>query len=223
MDKANKNVIFAEFSTEVDKTGKHQETAEMEDKDIQYLDNFEQSLIQDLLKTCTSLGMLDGTLLSSEDIDGKWKEFAPEYMAEAVPNLDSFPEAAIGWAGYIGMAVAKWWDQDWGRHHGEKYSTLHGPRGFDDMDDHIVQDILGYAPGSAQAGVIQKIMLACTQQAISKIRHEGIERQTALAFHIFARAARAMFRIGAAIQLRKEGYRFQKVHLNTIQGNRPVS
>ena len=95
----------------------------MENKDIEFLDNYELSLTEELLRVCTSLGMLDGTLLSSEDIDGKWKEFAPEYMSEAVPNLDSFPEAAIGWAGYIGMAVTKWWDIDWGKHHSEK-STI---------------------------------------------------------------------------------------------------
>ena len=118
----------------------------METKDIEYLDRYEASLVDELVGLCTSFGLLDGELLASDDIDGKWKEFAPEYMAEAVPNLNPFPEAAIGWAGYIGMAVAKWWDLDWGRHHSEKYEALHGPRGFDDMDDHIMQDILGYGP-----------------------------------------------------------------------------
>lgn len=196
----------------------------METKDIEYLDRYEASLVDELVGLCTSFGLLDGELLASDDIDGKWKEFAPEYMAEAVPNLNSFPEAAIGWAGYIGMAVAKWWDLDWGRHHSEKYEALHGPRGFDDMDDHIMQDILGYGPGSTEAGVITRLLLACTQQAISRIRHEHVESQSVMAFHIFARSARAMFRTGAAIQLRKDGYKFRKVTLNTVDRNgRPVS
>ena len=108
----------------------------MEEKDIEYLDNFEARLTEDMLRLCTSLGMLDGTLLESEDITSKWKELAPEYMADAVPNIKEFPEAAVGWAGYIGLAVAKWWDEDWGKHHNAKYSSLLGPRGFDDMDEH---------------------------------------------------------------------------------------
>lgn len=196
----------------------------MESKDIEYLDRYETALTDRLLKLCSSLGMLDGVLLASDDIDSKWKEFAPEYMAEAVPNLGSFPEAAIGWAGYIGMAVAKWWDMDWGRHHSEKYEALHGPRGFDDMDDHIMQDILGYKPGSPEAGAITGLLLACTQQAISGIRHENIESQSVMAFHVFARTTRAMFRIGAAVQLKKDGYKFQKVRLDTVDRNgRPVS
>lgn len=188
----------------------------METKDIEYLDSYEASLTEDLARLCTSFGMLDGELLATDDIDGKWKEFAPEYMAEAVPNLASFPEAAVGWAGYIGMAVAKWWDLDWSRHHSEKYEALHGPRGFDDMDDHIMQDILGYKAGSTEAGVITGILLTCTQHAIGRIRHENIEGRTVMAFHVFARTARAMFRIGAAIRLRQDGYRFRKVSLNPV-------
>lgn len=192
----------------------------MEEKDIEYLDNFEASTLKEMIGLCTSLGMLDGSLPETDDINAKWKEFAPSYMAEAVPNLNSFPEAAIGWAGYIGLAVAKWWDEDWGRHHGEKYEILHGSRGFDDMDDHIIRDILGYELGSPQAGVITKMLLSCTQIAISHIRYESPETQTALAFHLFARAARAMFKIGAAIELKKLGYRYQKAILNTVPTDR---
>lgn len=185
----------------------------MEDKNIEYLDNFEAHLLEDMIRVCTSFGMLDGTLLESDDINAKWKEFAPEYMADAVPNINDFPEAAIGWAGYIGLAVAKWWDEDWGRHHNAAYLSLHGERGFDDMDDHIMKDIIGYEPSSAEAGVITKTIFCCTQKAIDAIRHENIEGQTVMAFHTFARAARAMFKTGAAIELKREGYRYQKVRL----------
>ena len=193
----------------------------MEEKDIEYLDNFEARLTEDMLRLCTSLGMLDGTLLESEDITSKWKELAPEYMADAVPNIKEFPEAAVGWAGYIGLAVAKWWDEDWGKHHNAKYSSLLGPRGFDDMDEHIMENILGYRRGSAEAGIVAKTLLCCSQLAINSIRHENIETQSVLAFQAFARATRAMFRIGAAMELKREGYRFQKVRIaESGTGNR---
>ena len=80
-------------------------------EEIQYLDTYESNLLNELLKTCTSLGMLDGELLNSEDIDYKWKEWAPEYIAEALPEVNSYPEFAMACAGYAGMAVAKWWDE----------------------------------------------------------------------------------------------------------------
>ena len=181
----------------------------MEEKE--FYEKFEKDLLNDMLRFCTSLGMQDGTLLSSDDIDGKWKEFAPEYMADAVPQINEFPEAALGWAGFIGMAIAQWWDEDWGRHHSVKYKELYGPRGFDDMDDHIVADILACPLGSSEAGTISKIILSCAQMAMDKIRRENIEAQTNKAYQVLARSMRAIFRIGVSIRLKKLGYKFQKV------------
>jgi hypothetical protein len=184
------------------------------EENTQYFDTYEANLMQEMLRMCASLGMLDKELLASEDIDQKWKEWAPEYIAEALPEVNSYPEFAIACAGYIGMAAAKWWDEDWGRHHSEAYSNLHGPRGFDDMDEYIVQNILGLTLDSVEAKQIMNIMLCCAQKAVNFIRHEQIEHQTTKAFHIFARTVRVMYKIGAAIQLKRLGYKFHKVALN---------
>ena len=115
--------------------------AVMEDT-TQYFDKYEETLQREILKMCSSLGMLDGELLASEDIDFKWKEWAPEYIAVALPEVNNYPDFAIACAGYAGMAAAHWWDEDWGRHHSAEFDSLLGPRGFDDMDEHIVQNIL---------------------------------------------------------------------------------
>ena len=184
-------------------------------EDIRYFDTYESNLQQEILRVCTSLGMLDGELLNSEDIDQKWKEWAPEYIAEALPEVNSYPEFAIACAGYAGMAVAQWWDQDWGRHHSAAYESLHGPRGFDDMDEHIVQNVLGLTLDSVEARQIVNILLCCSQKAVDFIRHEQIEAQTVKAFHIFARTVKVMFRTGAALQLKRLGYKFHKVDLNS--------
>lgn len=192
------------------------------EENTQYYDTYESNLLQELLRTCTSLGMLDRELLSSEDIDQKWKEWAPEYIAEALPEVNSYPEFAIACAGYVGMAVAKWWDEDWGRHHGEKYKSMHGSRGFDDMDEHIVKNILGLSLDSVEAKQIMNIMLCCAQKAITFIQHEHIEHQTVKAFHIFARTVKVMYKIGAAIELRRLGYKLHKVDMNSIN-RKPLS
>ena len=192
------------------------------EESVQYYDTYEENLLREVLKMCTSLGMLDGELLASEDIDHKWKEWAPEYIAEAIPELKSYHEFAIACAGYAGMAVAQWWDQDWGRHHSAKYETLQGPRGFDDMDEYIVQNILGLSLDSVDAKQIMHILLCCAQKATTFIQHEHIEHQTVKAFHIFARTVKVMFRIGASLQLRRLGYKFHKVDLNR-SGMKPLS
>lgn len=184
------------------------------EENTQYYDTYESNLMQEMLKMCNSLGMLDRELLNSEDIDQKWKEWAPEYIATALPEVNSYPEFAIACAGYVGMAVAKWWDDDWGRHHSAKFDTMYGPRKFDDMDEHIVQNILGLSLDSVDAKQIMNIMLCCAQKAVGFIQHEQIEHQTVKAFHIFARTVRVMYKIGAALQLKRLGYKFHKVELN---------
>lgn len=188
--------------------------------DIQYYDSYEKKLLEELVNTCSSLGMMDRTLLETEDIDQKWKEFAPEYIAEALPDINTYPEVAIAWAGYLGMAVAKYWDVDWGKHHSDTYVSFHGPRGFDDMDDHIMVDILGHPLDSKEAKQLTLTLQACAQKAINFIRHEQIEHQTVRAFHIFARTARTLYKIGASLQLKQMGYRFEKVNLDSLKGSR---
>ena len=186
--------------------------AVMEDT-TQYFDKYEENLQREILKMCSSLGMLDGELLASEDIDFKWKEWAPEYIAVALPEVNNYPDFAIACAGYAGMAAAHWWDEDWGRHHSAEFDSLLGPRGFDDMDEHIVQKILGLTLDSVEAKQIMNILLCCAQKASTFIRHEQIEHQTVKAFHIFARTVKVMFRTGAALELKRLGYKFHKVDL----------
>ena len=183
------------------------------EENTQYYDTYEENLLREVLRMCTSLGMLDGELLASEDIDQKWKEWAPEYIAEALPEVNAYPDFAIACAGYAGMAVAHWWDTDWGRNHSAKYETLHGPRGFDDMDEHIVQNILRLQLDSIEAKQIMNILLCCAQKATTFIQHEQIEHQTVKAFHIFARTVRVMYKIGSALELKRLGYKFQKVDI----------
>ena len=179
----------------------------------EYYDTFENNLLKELLRLCTSHQMLSGTLLSSEDIDERWKEYAPEYMADAVPQVNAFPAAAIAWAGYVGMAVAHRWDVDWENYSTEPYEKLHGEQGFDDMDEHIMQNILGLSLDSEEAHKIEDMMRRLGETALTLIRRERIEPQSPMAFHVYARVVKVMFKIGAAIELKRLGYKFEQVNL----------
>ena len=53
-------------------------------EDQLYYTMFEDRLVKEMLKICTDAGMLEGILLRSDDIDLKWKELAPEYIADGV-------------------------------------------------------------------------------------------------------------------------------------------
>ena len=110
--------------------------------DIQYLIRFEEKMQDDLLRLATTRGMLKGVLLATEDIDEQWKILAPEYMGDAVPQIAHYPTVSVAWAAYLGMAVAYGWDADWETFLKMPYQSYYGEQGFDDMDEHIVRDLL---------------------------------------------------------------------------------
>ena len=188
----------------------------MELTEIEYLNQFEENMQAELLKLCSSLGALKGVLLASDDIDLRWKEIAPEYMADAMRELNDYPTVAIAWAGYVGMAIAEWWDSDWQTGATKPYSSLHGAQGFDDMDEHIVRDIIGFHLNSNEAKGIEDMMRRLGEMALTLIRRENIEPQSPMAFHVYARVVKVMFRIGAAMELKRLGYKFEQVNLPNL-------
>lgn len=179
--------------------------------DTEYLTRFETSLQDELLRLCTSSQMLAGRLLASDDIDNRWRELAPEYMADAVPQIRDYPTVSVAWAAYLGLAVAHQWDTDWEKDANAAYQSYYGGQGFDDMDEHIVRDLLGLLLDGYEARAIENAIRQCGEAAVSRIRHEHIEPQSPMAFHVFARACKVMFRIGAAIELKRLGYKFEKL------------
>ncbi len=181
--------------------------------DLGFLNRFEEKIQNELLRICTSRGMLGGILLETDDITGHWDVLAPEYVADAVTQIADYPTVSVAWAGYLGLAVAHGWDKNWQECLKTPYKAYYGEQGFDDMDEHIVQHVLGLSLDSKQAQDLEAIIRACAQMAVTLIRREQIEPQSAMAFHVFARAIKVMYRIGAALELKRLGYKFEEMQL----------
>jgi hypothetical protein len=178
------------------------------------LERFEEKLQGELLRLCTSYGMLEGTLLSTDDINDLWHDtLAPEYVADAVTQIQDYPTVSVAWAAYLGMAVAHGWDKDWEKCKTAEYKSYYGNDGFDDMDEHIIRAIIGLPLESDEAKNIEMMIRRMAQTTVNLIRHEQIEPQSPMAFHVFARAVKVMFRMGAALQLKRLGYKFEKMSL----------
>jgi hypothetical protein len=175
----------------------------------EYLDNFELALIDKLVRLCRSYNKLQNVMPSSEDIDSLWPALAPEYLADAIEQVRDYPTVSVAWAAYMGMAIAHGWDTDWSRTAHISYKELYGQRGFDDMDEHIIAHILGIELSSNTARDIEDMTRRCGELTVDLIRHEQVEPQSPLAYHIFVRACRAMYRIGAALELERLGYKMQ--------------
>ena len=114
-------------------------------------------------------------------------------------------------AAYLGLAIAYGWDTDWNFISKAAYQSFYGEQGFDDMDEHIVRDLLGIPLDSEEAQNLESMIRRSAQTAVALIRAEQIEPQSPMAFYVFARAVKVLFRIGAAIELKRLGYKFEKV------------
>ncbi len=178
--------------------------------DLEYYNSFEERLQLELLKLCNKAGFLDTVLAESEDITDKWNDYATPYMADAIEQVNDYPNASIAWPAFMGMAVAKWWDTDWLANQNNPYEKLYGPEQWDDMDDHIMVDILGYPLGSPEEKEIRDITITCAEMAISMIMKEDFEPCSEKAFYMLARTMKVMYKIGAGMQLKRMGYKFQK-------------
>lgn len=175
--------------------------------DTVYLDNFEKTLRDGLIKVCRSAGVLgDEKFQSSPDIKARWEDgLLKDFTADAVENFNEYPEATLAWAGFLGMAVANGWDKDWETHKSDRYQDFYGERGFDDMDENILWNIIGLKKD--YSAKVSSCLNSCAQATLGLIRHQGIEAQTAEGFYILIRAYSVMYEIGAAIELRRLGYK----------------
>ena len=181
-------------------------------ENLNYLKLYEERLEQTLLKHCTDQGTLDGKLLSTPDIDGCWMALAPEYLADAVPEIADYPLVALGWAMFLGLAMAKLWDTDWatyGKTPAETYRQMRNHRGFDCMDEYILEEVLRLDEENARR--LTAHVQRCAQTVETAIRKEEVEPSTPLAFNIFTASINVLYRCGAAIELHALGYRFERI------------
>lgn len=178
----------------------------------EYLEGYEKRLQESLVRLCTAYDMMSGVLLENDDIDFKFSEtLAKPYLTDAVREYGAYPEAAVAWAGYLGMAIAKLWDADWQACQQVAYADLLGRRGFDDMDERILTQVLGYELDSEPALRVADILSKCAIAALTMIRHEHIEPASPRAYYVFARTVQVLYRTGASIELFLLGYRLERL------------
>ena len=177
-------------------------------EEIEYFEHYEQRL-EALL---ASMQGSEGRLMDIDELEERWHEFAPEYMADAVSQINSYPAFTLAVAAYVGMALAIWWDKNWNAHKSTTYADLRRlGGGFDTIDEYILKSVIGVEPDSEAREEIENTMRTLSHTVMTAIMHEDIEKQTTRAFYILARSAKVMFRAGVTIQLKRLGYRYEKV------------
>ena len=180
----------------------------------EYLQNFEKTLSEQLTKTLSEKGLLGGYTFEVEELTELWHRCAPDSMADAVPQIADYPLAAIAWAAYFGAGAAVLWDKQKITEGENTYLRLRDARGFDEMDEYA--DYLMLDNGIKQADIekLEDALRSAAQSAETTIRKEGIEPQSVMAFHIFARVVKIFFALGVSAALHLMGYKYEKVKVD---------
>ena len=173
---------------------------------------FEERLTDILIAICRSKGYLIGEIPQTEDIALVWRVLAPEYMADAVPEFNQYPEVSLSWAAYVGAGVASIWDTNWNNYaSGEGlYKLIQQPRGFDYLDEYVSEEMLGLKTDEKENRDLKDLLISCAQAALNLMKKEAAEEQSIAAFDIFAKSVEVLFLIGSSLGLEILGYKMER-------------
>ncbi len=173
--------------------------------------SFEPLFHKELLGYLTEHQMVDQHLPEAPDIEQLWAKIGESYLPDGIREFTNYPTVSLGWMMFIGMAIAKYWDEDWtiyGRID-NLYSYLLQQTDFDHLDDYICRKVLMLSEKEHQA--LSKHVAECASRTYSLICHMHIQPGTAEAFQAYIAALHQFYLMGAYIQLKSLGYHMSRL------------
>lgn len=172
----------------------------------QTVKDFEEKVRKDLIEFLQKKGALDPHVPECPDVEEKWGGIAREYMPDGVREFQDYPVVSLGWIMFVGMAMAFYWDTDWEKHAArtDYYKTLRDMRGYDNMDEAVVEEVLGYSGEAAEK--TSELVAECASRVYGLLSHEHIEPGTETALGCYVAALHQLYLAGMAMQLNALGY-----------------
>ncbi len=172
----------------------------------EYLQKYEERLLKNLVMFLRGQNLLpkSGPLPETPDITERWPGMLGSYTADAMKEIVQYPLVSLGWAMYLGLALAKYWDDGWEVYakHPNLYEHLRDVRGFDYMDEVVRFDLYHWD--------CEEVVRSCAQMALDQIRHEQIEPSSPQAYYVYISSVKILYQVGAAMGLAKLGYAMHK-------------
>ena len=175
--------------------------------DEEYLGKFEKGVHDVVARLLVSKDAVDRHLPDAPDIEDRWESICMAYLPDGVREFSGYPTVSLGWMMFIGMAVAKMWDEDWemySRFENIYASILLKGRGYDNMDEYICEDILKL--DANEMARVTKLVGDVAESVHGALMHEGFEAGTPTAFNAYVRCLHQLYYFGAAVELRRLGY-----------------
>lgn len=186
----------------------------MENNDVKdTVRKFEDKVREDLVKFLQKKEALDEHVPECPDVEEKWGEIARSYMPDGAREFKDYPVVSLGWMMLMGMAMAYYWDTDWEKHSARKdyYEALRDMKGYDNMDEAVVENLLGYAGEAAEK--VTELVAECASRVYSLLSHEHVEPGTEAALGSYVAALHQLYLAGMAMELNALGY-----HMTPMQG-----
>lgn len=167
---------------------------------------FSEKVHKDLYEFLLHKEAIDAHLPECPDVEGKWKEVAAEYLPDGIREYQEYPVTSLGWMMFIGMAMAWYWDTDWEKNSERKdyYTALRDMAGYDNLDETVVEKILGYSGEKGEE--ISSCVAECASRVYSLLSHSHIEPGTELAFKCYVAALKQLYMMGMCVELNALGY-----------------
>lgn len=176
-----------------------------------HLDQFEESLHRILYNTLLQKDVIDSMLPDAPDIEERWESICQSYLPDGAREFNQYPTASLGWMMFIGMAVAKRWDEDWEMFTliADFYKMIRDKRGYDQLDEYICEEELKLSPKEAEQ--LSRLVGEIAEMVYTTLTHESFEPGTPAAFHAYVRCLHQLYFFGSAIQLKQMGYHMTKL------------
>ncbi len=173
--------------------------------------NIEQVFKNDLHQYLTSIKRVDDHLPEAPDIEELWAKIGESYLPDAMREFSSYPTVSLGWIMFVGMAIAKYWDEDWELYSKveDLYQYLRDRIDFDHMDDYICEKVLLLDDTAHKA--LSAVVAECASRTYNLLCHQDLEPGTEEAFRDFIAALHQMYLMGSAIELKALGYHMTKL------------
>lgn len=175
------------------------------------MENFAPTLLKELHSYLTSRGLVDERLPECPDVEQKWQPVAEAYLPDGIREFADYPVSSLGWMMFVGMAVAKYWDEDWEKYGkvDDLYTPLRDKRGYDNLDEYILDEVLDLHGDEAEAR--QTLVGDCAERAKRALFALDIEPGTIEAFKGYVACLQCMYQLGMALQLNAMGYHMERL------------
>ena len=171
----------------------------------------EQVFYNDLHPYLTSIDKVDAHFPDMPDIEALWPKIGESYLPDGMKEFGKYPTVSLGWIMFVGMAIAKYWDEDWELYQKveDLYKYLRDRIDFDHMDDYICEKVLLLSPDDKKK--LMSLVAECASRTYNLLCHQHLEPGTQAAFRGFVAALHQMYLMGAAIELKALGYHMTKL------------